>query len=290
MSGETASAVLPRVVGPSGTRTAGMPGVPGVGGLPGGPGVPGRAAVPGVPTPRPGGVPGSAPGQGVPGAPGAGRVGPPVSPRQAEVVVIGTGGVRIIDLLGPLPHLKPPRVVNSLAALPRVRADLVILRSDAPSRDVRALTQVPGPQRAVLVVTGTPSHHEVVESLRAGATSYLVDGQFTRADLIGAVLGTLAGHSHLSQLAVTAVVRQTREQCGRPVERAEAEALSLRQREIMALLAAGRSNADIAARLFLAEKTVRNHISAIYTKLRVRSRAEAIVYWLGQPHDDARAS
>jgi DNA-binding NarL/FixJ family response regulator len=214
-----------------------------------------------------------------------------VIPRQAEVVVVGTGGVRIIDLLGPLPHLRPPRMATSLAALPRMRADLVILRSDTPSRDVRALNQVPGPPRNILVVTGTPSQHEVVESLRAGATSYLVDGQFTRADLIGAVLGTLTGHSHLSQAAVTAVVRQTRERTDRPTERAEADVLSLRQREIMALLAAGRSNADIAARLFLAEKTVRNHISAIYAKLRVRSRAEAIVLWLGQPvHDDIRAS
>lgn len=216
---------------------------------------------------------------------------PGAVPRQAEVVVVGTGGVRVIDLLGPLPHVRPPRLVTSLAALSRVRADLVILRSDTPSRDVRALTQVPGPPRLVLVVTGTPSQHEVVESLRAGATSYLVDGQYTRADLINAVLGTLTGHSHLSQAAITAMVRQTREESGRPIERAEAEVLSLRQREIMALLAAGRSNADIAARLFLAEKTVRNHISAIYTKLRVNSRAEAIVYWLGRPlDDDARAS
>lgn len=219
------------------------------------------------------------------------RLIPGVVPQPAEVVVVGTGGVRVIDLLGPLPHVRPPRIVSSLAALPRVRADLVILRSDTPSRDVRALAQIPGTPRAVLVVTGTPSQHEVVESLRAGATSYLVDGQYTRADLINAVLGTLTGHSHLSQAAVTAMVRQTREDCGRPVERAEAEVLSLRQREIMALLAAGRSNADIAARLFLAEKTVRNHISAIYTKLRVNSRAEAIVYWLGRPvDDDARAS
>jgi DNA-binding NarL/FixJ family response regulator len=211
--------------------------------------------------------------------------------RPAEVVVVGTGGIRVIDLLGPLPHVRPPRLVSSLAALARIRADLVILRSDTPSRDVRALNQVPGPSRVVLVVTGSPSQHEVTESLRAGATSYLVDGQYTRADLINAVLGTLNRHSHLSQAAVTAAVRQLREESGRPVERAEAEMLSLRQREIMALLAAGRSNADIAARLVLAEKTVRNHISAIYTKLRVNSRAEAIVYWLGRPVDDeARAS
>jgi DNA-binding NarL/FixJ family response regulator len=51
----------------------------------------------------------------------------------------------------------------------------------------------------------------------------------------------------------------------------------------MELLAAGESNAAIAARLCLAEKTVRNRVSQLYLKLKVRNRIEAIVYWRGDP-------
>jgi DNA-binding CsgD family transcriptional regulator len=57
--------------------------------------------------------------------------------------------------------------------------------------------------------------------------------------------------------------------------------LSGREREVMDLVARGRSNASIAQALFLSEKTVKNHLNHIYAKLRAHSRAEAIVRWLG---------
>jgi len=59
--------------------------------------------------------------------------------------------------------------------------------------------------------------------------------------------------------------------------------LSLREAEIMSLIAAGHSNGEIAARLVLAEKTVKNHVNRIYAKLGAQSRAAAISRW-----DDAR--
>ena len=55
--------------------------------------------------------------------------------------------------------------------------------------------------------------------------------------------------------------------------------LSLREAEIMSLIAAGHSNGEIAARLVLAEKTVKNHVNRIYAKLGAESRAAAIVQW-----------
>jgi len=55
--------------------------------------------------------------------------------------------------------------------------------------------------------------------------------------------------------------------------------LSAREAEVMSLIAAGQTNGEIAARLFLAEKTVKNHVRRIYSKLGVGSRPAAIAYW-----------
>lgn len=62
--------------------------------------------------------------------------------------------------------------------------------------------------------------------------------------------------------------------------------LSARESEIMSLIAGGRTNGEIAAHLFLAEKTVKNHVRRIYSKLGVASRSAAIAHWLGSraPH------
>lgn len=56
--------------------------------------------------------------------------------------------------------------------------------------------------------------------------------------------------------------------------------LSARETEIMTLIAGGRTNGEIAAHLFLAEKTVKNHVRRIYSKLGVHSRPAAIAHWL----------
>jgi DNA-binding CsgD family transcriptional regulator len=59
----------------------------------------------------------------------------------------------------------------------------------------------------------------------------------------------------------------------------EGHGLSAREAEVMSLIADGRTNGEIAARLFLAEKTVKNHVRRIYSKLGVVNRPAAIAYW-----------
>ena len=59
----------------------------------------------------------------------------------------------------------------------------------------------------------------------------------------------------------------------------ESRELSAREAEVMSLIADGQTNGEIAARLFLAEKTVKNHVRRIYSKLGVGSRPAAIAYW-----------
>jgi len=61
--------------------------------------------------------------------------------------------------------------------------------------------------------------------------------------------------------------------------------LSVREAEVMSMIASGQTNGEIAARLFLAEKTVKNHVRRIYAKLGVGSRPAAIALWRGAPTD-----
>ena len=64
-----------------------------------------------------------------------------------------------------------------------------------------------------------------------------------------------------------------------PGSASESARLSAREAEVMSLIADGQTNGQIAARLFLAEKTVKNHVRRIYSKLGVGSRPAAIAYW-----------
>jgi DNA-binding CsgD family transcriptional regulator len=76
------------------------------------------------------------------------------------------------------------------------------------------------------------------------------------------------------------------EACGVPGGNADEQSsmsLSAREREVMSLIAGGHTNGEIAAHLFLAEKTVKNHVRRIYSKLGVASRPAAIAHWLGTP-------
>lgn len=210
-----------------------------------------------------------------------GRLGPAGPGPGIAVAVVGPPGPgrdELCRMLSGRPPVGQPVVASSTQAVPSPPPDLVVLHTVSPSRDLRE----PGAGCRVLVVSAVTDEDEVVEALRAGATSYLVEGQYTCAELIAAVLGTAAGHSYLSPSALTAVVQrlQGNVPLGAPAE--VLAVLSGREREIMALVAAGHLNAGIAQQLFLSEKTVRNHLHRVYGKLGVRSRSEAVITWLGR--------
>ena len=208
----------------------------------------------------------------------------PVAGVGLDVAVVGTPGPgrdEICRMLAGCPQVRGPMVVSSTRAVVDRRLDLVVLCTDTPAQDVRGVLRGTAPDRPVLVLSPATGD-DVVDALRAGATSYLVEGQFTCAELISAVLTTTVGQSHLSPLALTAVIRRLQgpEPLGASTE--VLQVLSRREREIMTLVAAGHSNASIARQLFLAEKTVRNHLNSVYRKLAVRSRADAVITWLGR--------
>ena len=115
------------------------------------------------------------------------------------------------------------------------------------------------PGAAVIVVTPPGRDWEVRRALRTGAQGIVFDGQLERT-LPAAVRAVAAG--------LVAVPHVLRNQVVKPV-------FSHREREILALVAEGATNREIADRLYLAESTVKSHLSTAFAKLGVRSRAEA---------------
>ncbi|GAA2354786.1 hypothetical protein Cme02nite_48080 [Catellatospora methionotrophica] len=174
-----------------------------------------------------------------------------------------------------------------LPGRPLAVPDLVLLHSAQPLRDLGALGRLLAHVPCLLIARSAAA--DTVACLRAGATSVLVEGQFTRWELLDAVHATTHGQSRLSPAAVADVVAHLRRgDSAPPPARPD---LSRRDREIMELLVAGESNGQIAVRLALAEKTVRNRVSRIYGKLGARNRAQAVVSWLeGRPSPYAPVS
>jgi len=140
----------------------------------------------------------------------------------------------------------------------------------AATRETRARY----PHTRVIVLTTFDNNDEYVfESLRAGASGYLLKN----ADpdrLAAAIRAVHAGDSILDPAVTQKVIRRATHSEGE--EPALTERLTPREREVLRLMAEGATNAEIAARLWLAEGTVKNHVSHILGKLGARDRAHAV--------------
>ncbi|GAA4608428.1 response regulator transcription factor [Actinoallomurus liliacearum] len=164
----------------------------------------------------------------------------------------------------------------------RLRPDLVLLDVRMPDVDgIRAA----GPLSAiskVLMLSYNEDPDSIRDSIQAGACGYLVHGSFSPDDLVVAIRDVVAGRANpLSAVAARVVVESLQSASAGPPPGRGGLGLSTREVEVMRLIAQGRSNLEIADGLVLSEKTVKNHVSRIYAKLGVRSRAAAIARWLG---------
>ncbi|WP_380164479.1 response regulator [Jannaschia sp. R86511] len=164
----------------------------------------------------------------------------------------------------------------------RLRPDVVLLDVQMPRRDGVSAARELSDLTAIIMTTFTETPEVVHAAVEAGAVGYLVHGTFEADDLVAAVLAAAGGSGVFGRPALAAL------RLGRPTPAPDRSqfGLSQRQAEIMDLVAAGRGNAEISGALFLAEKTVKNHINHIFAGLGVRTRAEAVAVWLGGARAD----
>jgi two-component system, NarL family, response regulator LiaR len=170
------------------------------------------------------------------------------------------------------------RAVSAIRAL---RPDVVLLDMVMPGLDGIGVLQTIRGQGAeappaVVVLTSFHEDDRVVEALRAGALSYLP--KTTAVERVVEAVRAAAGGSVLEPGIAALLVRQVRE----GTRRDPLAALSPREREVLAELARGRSNRQIARGLTLSEETVKSHVSSILAKLNLADRTQAAIFGLQQ--------
>jgi DNA-binding NarL/FixJ family response regulator len=164
--------------------------------------------------------------------------------------------------------------VAAAAALEH-QPDVVLMDLSMPRMDgiaaTRALLAVL-PSARVIVLTSFSENERVHDALEAGAVGYLLKDAEPE-DVVRAVRDAAAGDAPLSPRAARALLPQNR----RP-GRAQSDALSAREREVLALVAAGLPNKSIARRLEISEKTVKAHLTRVFSVLGVSDRTSAALW------------
>lgn len=156
------------------------------------------------------------------------------------------------------------------------RPDVVVMDlqlPELPGIEATRRVRKAAPESAVLVLTMFEDDDTIFAAVSAGASGYLLKGA-DGADIIAAVRAAASGQAVFG----AALTGRMQQWFGRPLDRPPVfPQLTDREREILERLAAGRTNAQIGADLFLSPKTVANNLTAILEKLHVPSRTEAIV-------------
>jgi DNA-binding NarL/FixJ family response regulator len=164
---------------------------------------------------------------------------------------------------------------SALDQAERLHPDVVLLDLVLPGLDgievLRRLRAQPGPPR-VLILTSFADDN-VVTAIQAGATGYLLK-DVLQADLISAIEHAARDEPVLHPEAQRRLVRH--------MTAPALEALTDREREVLALIAQGQSNREIAASLNITEGTVKGHVSHILAKLDLHDRTQAAVYAVQQ--------
>lgn len=204
-----------------------------------------------------------------------------------EVVIADDQGMVRSGLRSLLEEERDLRVVaeaangkEAVAAVQRHRPHVALMDIRMPELDglaaTRKLVEGGAPTR-ILVLTTFDLDEYVFEALRAGASGFLVKDT-EPAELIQAVRVVARGEALLSPSVTRRLIAEFASKAREPSPAPDLDALTDREREVMALVAEGLSNDEIARRLFVSPATAKTHVSRGMVKLGARDRAQLVVF------------
>lgn len=177
-----------------------------------------------------------------------------------------------IDVIG-----EAGTAASALARLPALRPDVAVLDVRLPDGDgVAVCREIRSkfPETACLMLTAYGDDRALLGAIMAGAAGY-VTKQTCGADLVSAVRAVASGQSTLDPQASRQVMDRLRNHIA---DADPVAALSAQEKRVLELIGEGLTNRQIAERMFLAEKTVKNYVSAMLTKLGMHRRTQAAAF------------
>jgi DNA-binding NarL/FixJ family response regulator len=162
------------------------------------------------------------------------------------------------------------------SALMKAKPDIILLDVDGGALELGealASCRQAAPQARICVLSMRPQAEMMQCCLAAGADGYIIK-DVTPAELIRAVKIVANGETYVDPRVAGGLLRRRSMSNGRP----DINELSVRETEVIRLIAEGLSNKEISARLNLSEKTIKNHVSRIFSKLNIYARTQAAVH------------
>lgn len=203
-----------------------------------------------------------------------------------QVVVADDDPMIRVGLRTIIDHEPDLRVVGEAAdgdqaieVVSQVRPDVVLMDIRMPNRDGLDATRelirrLESPPRIVILTTFELDEY-VYEALRSGATGFLLK-RVAPAELLDAIRLAFTGESLIFPALTPHLLEHTYHPPPRPDQRLES--LTGRERQVLYLMAQGRSNVEIADSLFIGTETVKTHVGNILAKLGARDRIQAVIY------------
>jgi DNA-binding NarL/FixJ family response regulator len=175
--------------------------------------------------------------------------------------------------------VEAPRAEVALRRARSFRPDVVVMDVNMPETsgiEGTRLLKAEHPDLAILMLTVTVDDERVLEAIRAGASGYLLKDA-ALSDIVAGIEAAAAGHSALAPSVASALLASVR-RAAEAQSRPERPSLSERERTVLALVANGYENVEIAERLYVSPSTVKNHLSRLYEKLGVDNRVRAAAF------------
>ena len=190
----------------------------------------------------------------------------------------------LVDLLRSEPDIavvgEAGTAAEALRRIPSARPDVALLDGRLPDGsgiDVCREVRSTNPAIRCVILTSFDDDEALFAAIMAGASGYLLK-EVGGSNLVAGIRQVAAGHS----LIDPAVTQKLLDRLRNPVkETSKLDQLTPREREILDLITDGYTNRQIGERLFLAEKTVKNYVSILLTKLGMQRRTQAAVYGAG---------